>query len=204
MAANNLGKLQGSAEALYVLRTYEKDLYNELGKNLNTQLRPVLGPIQGQINGVVTSQLRSRTKAGMFGHDGRTQWAGAEIRTKTSVNPNNLIFIEGKGRGSSSLDGALGFEYAELAGIRKNPPKPVSKGWGQTGPGYHSYIQNGQGDGFIKMLNKYGKPGRFLFKRVLNKRANIEDKVLLLSEKLNVKINRKLATETGNSGMKVN
>jgi len=39
---------------------------------------------------------------------------------------------------------------------------------------------------------------------VLNKKADIEGKVLLLSEKLNIKINRKLATETGNSGMKVN
>tara|TARA_R110000803_G_scaffold41960_9_gene90084 strand:+ start:90 stop:695 length:606 start_codon:yes stop_codon:yes gene_type:complete len=201
MAAN---KLEGSAEALYVLKTYEKDLYTELGKNLNTQLRPVLGPIQGQINGVITSQLRSRRKAGMFGHDGRTQWAGAEIKTKTSIKPKDLIFIEGKGRGTGSLDGALGFEYAELAGIRKNAPKVMSKGWGITGTGYHSYTQNGQGDGFINMLNKYGGPGRFLFRRVLKKRPDIEDKVLLLSEKLNIKINRKLATETGSSGMKVN
>ena len=184
--------LQGSAEVLRELRVYERNLYTELGKNLNTQLKPVLGPIQGQINGVITSQLRSRKKAGMFGHDGRTQWGGAEIVTKTSINPKNLIFIEGKGRGSDSLDGALGFEYAELAGIRRRPPKAVSKGWGATGPGYHSYIQNGQGDGFINMLSKYGGPGRFLWKRVLKRKPEIEDKVEKLAEGLNIKINRRI------------
>jgi hypothetical protein len=183
--------LEGSAEAVRMLKQYDKDLYKELGKNLQTQLKPIIGPIQGQINGTVTSQLRSRRDSGMFGHSGRTSWAGATIKVKTSVQPKNLIFIEGKGQGANSLDGALGFEYAELAGIRRRPPRTMSKGWGSSSTGYHSYTQNGQGDGFINMLSKYGKPGRFLWKRVLKRKPEIEDKVEKIAESLNLRINRR-------------
>ena len=119
--------LQGSAEVLRELRVYERNLYTELGKNLNTQLKPVLGPIQGQINGVITSQLRSRKKAGMFGHDGRTQWGGAEIVTKTSINPKNLIFIEGKGRGSDSLAAHLGLSMRNLQALDAGHQKPFQR-----------------------------------------------------------------------------
>lgn len=183
--------LQGSAEVLRELRVYEKDLYKELGKNLQTQLKPIIGPIQGQINGSVTGQLKSRRNIGMF-HDGRTQWGGVIVKAKTSSNPKNLIFIEGKGKGADSLDGALGFEYAELAGIRRRGPRAMSKGWGSSGVGYHSYIQNGQGDGFINMLSKYGGPGRFLWKRVLKRKPEIEDKVENIAQALNIKINRRI------------
>lgn len=184
-------KLEGSAETLYLLKTYDKQLYRELGKKLESDLRPIMGPIQGQINGSVTSALKSRRDIGMF-HDGRSGWSGVEVKTKTSIQPKNLIFIEGKGR-NLGLDTQVGFEYAELAGIRRRPPRAVSKGWGSTGVGYHSYIQNGQGDGFIDMLGRYGKPGRFLWKRVLNRKPQIEKKVSDIAETFNIRVNRKLS-----------
>ena len=183
-------KLDGSSEVFRMIKTYEKDLYKELGKNLQTQLRPVLGPIQGQINGAVTGQLKSRRGTGMF-HDGRSAWAGATIKVKTSINPKNLIFIEGTG-GNNGMQKQVGFEYAELAGIGRRPPRAVSKGWNSTGTGYHSYIQNGQGAGFVNMLSRYGKPGRFLWKRVLKRKPEIEDKVEKLADSLNIKINRRI------------
>ena len=185
-------KLEGSAETLYLLKTYDKQIYRELGKKLESDLRPVLGPIQGQINGSVTAALKSRRNIGMF-HNGRAGWSGVEIKTKTSIQPKNLIFIEGKGR-NAGLDTQVGFEYAELAGIPRSRGRvrPVSKGWGSTTVGYHSYIQNGQGDGFIEMLGRYGKPGRFLWKRVLNRKPDIEKKVSEIAETYNIKLNRKL------------
>ena len=183
--------LEGSSEYLRMMRTYDKDLYKELAKNLQTQLKPILNPIESEINGTVTGELKSRRNAGMFNHSGRTQWGGVNVKAKTSIQPKNLIFIEGKGRGAGSLDGALGFEYAELAGIRRRPPRSMSKGWGSTSTGYHSYRQNGQGDAFISMLGKYGKPGRFLWKRVLKRKPEIEGKVESIAESLNVKINRR-------------
>lgn len=182
--------LDGSAEVIRMLRTYDKDVYKEIGRKLQSDLRPIIGPIQGQINGLVTSQLRGRRDIGMF-HNGRSAWTGATVKAKTSIQPKNLIFIEGKGR-SGGMDTQVGFEYAELAGIRRRPPRAVSKGWGVNSPGYHSYIQNGQGDGFINMLSKYGKPGRFLWSRVLKRKPEIEEKVLNITEAFNVKINRRI------------
>lgn len=196
-------RLEGSAETVYLLKTYEKDLYKELGSRLESQLRPVIGPIQGQINGVVTQQLKSRRDAGMFNHSGRTSWGGAEIKVKTSVQPRNLIFIEGKGKGSGDY-AQVGFNYAELAGIRRRPPRPISKGWNETSAGgYHAYMVRGQGDGFIDMLSKYGKPGRFLWKRVLNRKPEIEEKVLQIAELYNIKLNRRLATTVSNTDTRV-
>ena len=195
--------LSGSSETIRMLKTYEKDLYKDLGNKLNSQLRPILGPIKGQINGVVTNQLKSRRNAGMFSHSGRTSWGGVDIKVKTSVNPKNLIFIEGKGPGSGDYS-RVGFNYAELAGIRRKGPRPISKGWNETSAGgYHAYFVRGQGDAFIKMLNQYGKPGRFLWKRVLNNKPKIEEKVMNIAESLNLKITRRLATSTSNKDMEV-
>lgn len=196
-------RLEGSAETIYLLKTYEKDLFTELGKRLESQLRPIIGPIQGQINGVVTQQLKSRRDAGMFNHSGRTSWGGADIKVKVTPQPKNLIFIEGKGKGSGDY-AQVGFNYAELAGIRNRPPRPISKGWNETGyGGYHAYFVRGQGDGFIEMLSKYGKPGRFLWKRVLNQKPKIEEKVLQIAELYNIKLNRRLTTSVSNKDMRV-
>lgn len=182
--------LSGSAETLRMLKTYETDLYKEFRKNVNSQLKPVIAPIEGDINSSVTSSLRNQMK-GMF-HEGRTAWSGVKVTPKVSLRPRDLLFIEGKGR-NAGLDTQVGFEYAELAGIERRPPRPVSKGWGSTGPGYHSYIYNGQGKAFNrKLTSSYGRPGRFLWKRVLKRKPELEKKVLDIAENLNIKINRRL------------
>lgn len=183
-------KLQGSAETLRMLRTYESDLYKEFRKSVNSQLKPTLSPIEGEINSSVTSSLRSQM-SGMF-HNGRSAWSGVKVTPKVSLRPRDLLFIEGKGR-SGGMDTQVGFEYAELAGIERRPPRPVSKGWGSNSVGYHSYIYNGQGKAFNRKLTQaYGKPGRFLWKRVLKRKPELESKVLDIAERLNIKINRRL------------
>lgn len=186
-------KLHGSAEVIRELRDYEKSLYREFGKKLTTSVKPVLTPIQNKINGQVTSKLKSISPNGMF-HNGRSAWSGVNVSIKRSARPKDLVFIEGKGRkGKGEAYVQAGFEYAELAGIRRRPPRPISKGWGKTGVGYRSYIQNGQGDAFIRMLkNNFGKPGRFLWVRVLNRKKIIEAKVFNVAEDLNLRISRRL------------
>jgi len=196
-------KLIGSAETMRELKYYrEKGLQNQFKKSLNSELEPILKPIEGEINSSVTSSLKNRMR-GMF-HEGRTGWSGVAITVKTSLRPNDLIFIEGKGR-SGGLDTQVGFEYAELAGINRRPPRPVSKGWGSTTAGYHSYSYNGQGRVFSERLTQtYGRPGRFLWKRVMNRKNMIELKVLKVAELYNMKVNKKLATQVGETRMRVN
>ena len=183
--------LSGSAETLRMLRTYEGDLYKEFRKAVNSQLKPVVAPIEGEINGTVTASIRSNMSG--MNHNGRTAWSGVRVTPKVSLRPRDLLFIEGKGR-NAGLDNQVGFEYAELAGIERRPPRAVSKGWGSSSVGYHSYIYNGQGKAFNrKLTSTYGKPGRFLWKRVLKRKPELENKVLNIAENFNIKINRRLA-----------
>lgn len=189
-------KLIGNAEVLRELKVYEKGLHNQFKKSMNSELTPILKPIEGEINSTVGSSLRNRMR-GMF-HNGRTAWSGVEVKIKTSLRPRDLIFIEGKGR-NAGLDTQVGFEYAELAGIdRGRPPRQLSKGWGSTSVGYHSYIYNGQGKVFNRRLTEtYGRPGRFLWKRVMNRKNTIEFKVLKVAELYNIKVERRMTTNVG-------
>jgi hypothetical protein len=182
--------LSGSSEVVRVLKVYEKDLFKQLKKNINSELKPILNPIEGEINSSVTSSLRS-TMRGMF-HDGRTGWSGVKVSPRVSVRPKDLVFIEGKGR-NAGMDTQLGFEYAELGGIERRAPRAVSKGWGISTPGYHSYIYNGQGKAFNrKLTSSYGKPGRFLWIRVLKRKPEIEQKVEKIADEFGIKISRRL------------
>ena len=117
-----------------------------------------------------------------------------ENKARISLRPKDLIFIEGKGRGGDSLDGAVGFEYAELAGIQRRPPRERSKGWGSSSVGYHSYTYNGQGFAFNRKLRKeFGKPGRFLWKRVLKRKPDIEAKVQSVANDFGIKLSKRLS-----------
>lgn len=181
--------LSGDTEVFKMLRTYDKDLYKELRKSVNSKLAPIVKPIEAEINSSVTSSLKSQMQ-GMF-HDGRSAWSGVKITPKISTRPRDLIFIEGKGR-NGGMGMQVGFEYAELAGIERRPPRPVSKGWGSTGVGYHSYIYNGQGKAFNRKLTQaYGRPGRFLWKRVLERKPELEKRVLGVADSLNIRLNRR-------------
>jgi hypothetical protein len=92
--------------------------------------------------------------------------------------------------------GGLGFDYAELAGIRRRPARKTSKGWNSTTPGYHSYTVNGQGDAMIEKLNRAvpfrGKAGRFAFAVVLSDRPQLERESMNILKKYADKANQKL------------
>jgi len=182
--------LTGSSDYLRELKTYEKGLFAQLKKRMTTDVSPILSPIESEINSSVTSQLKS-TMPGMF-HNGRTAWAGVDVRPRVSVRPRDLITIEGTGK-NQGMGRQLGFDYAELAGIERRPPRAVSKGWGSSSVGYHSYVYNGQGLAFNRRLGaKFGKPGRFLFKRVLRRKPEIEAKVKKVAEQFGIKLFSKL------------
>jgi hypothetical protein len=184
-------EIKGARQTLQALKTYEPELFKELRKEMRSEINPIIKPIESQINSQITSQLRGVRRSGMF-HDGRSRWEGMTATVRAGTGAKQLVWIQGNGKASS-----VGFEYAELAGIRRRPPRPVSKGWNETGVGYHSYIVNGQGDAFIRMLSSFGKPGRFLFARVIKRRKEIERSVLKVSEKLDLKITNKLRRSIG-------
>ena len=184
-------ELSGSREWVQVLKKYEPELFKEIKKNLNSELKQILSPIEGQINSSVGNVLQSKMP-GMF-HNGRTAWSGVKIKAIVTDKPSKLIYIDGTG--NSGFGGPqLGFDYAELAGIERRPPRSVSKGWGEAkNGGYHAYIYTGQGKAFNRKLgSEFGKPGRFLWIRVLRKKPEIEQKVELITAEYGFKLTRRM------------
>ena len=177
--------LSGSSEAMRILKELEPGLYKELGKQLRSELNPIIKPIESQINSQVSREVFT-AMPGMF-HQGRSSWNGARLTARVSVNPKDLITVTATGRSS-----AFGFDYAELAGIRRRPARRKSRTYTKNGRAT-SHAVNGQGDAFISKLNtEFGKPGRFAWIRVLRRKPEIENKVEQIADFFGVKLSRRL------------
>lgn len=178
--------LTGSSEAIKELRKYEPNLYKEFRAKLKSELNPIIKPVQSDINSQVTTELQS-TMPGMF-HGGRSAWTGANINVSVTSNPKNLISIIGSGRSSK-----VGFNYAELAGIERRPPRSLSRAYTINGEPRRHRV-NGQGLAFNdKLRREFGKPGRFMWIRIVKQKNRIENGVEQVAESYNVKVNRRLA-----------
>jgi len=180
-------EVEGAAQVVAKLKQYRPEAVKALRKNLRKEMKPLLNKITGEINSTVTSELQSRDYE-MF-HNGRTSWNG--VRATTSVTSNkkgSVVKIVMTGRG-----GKLGFNYAELAGIERRPPRKRSKGWYSSSPGYHSYDYAGQGLVFNERLTKdFGKPGRFGWIRIIKRRKEIEREMQKIIDVFNVGLSRKI------------
>jgi len=169
-----------------------------------------INAIRADIRSIVTtsgavSRIRSRTPAiaplsGMA-NNGPTKWAGVK-----SVNISVLPKVMSFGLSKNPLvkisvtggTNSLGFDYAELAGIRRRPPRSRSKIRGGTlrgtAKGDGSMALNGQGDNFIRVLeDRNGKtPGRFAFRAVFETRGKIMAGIQKTLDDYAAKVNRKL------------
>jgi len=178
--------LHGSQEAIKVLQQLEPELYKEIRKRVVSELKPVLAPIQGEINSQVTGEMRSKMP-GMF-HNGRSAWNGARLAPRVTTKAKELIFINATGN-----KGQVGFDYAELAGIRRRPARRLSRSYTRDGETRRHRV-NGQGDAMIQKLStEFGKPGRFAWIRVLKRKPEIEGKVQNIADDYGIKLSRRLA-----------
>ena len=177
--------LSGSSETIKVLKELEPDLFKDIRKKVNSELKPVLNPIQSEINGM-TNEMQSKMP-GMF-HNGRSAWSGTNITARVSTRPRDLIFINAAGK-----QGKVGYNYAELAGIRRRPPRARSKAYTINGQS-RTHAVNGQGDAMIdKLQREFGKPGRFAWIRVLGRKPEVERKVQDIADEFGIKLSRRLA-----------
>jgi hypothetical protein len=188
-------RVEGLEQTLKVLKEVEPDSIKAMRKDIRKIIT---------LTGVVSS-IKSRTPAiaplsGM-NHSGPTKWGGVRSVT-TSVLPRTvalakksvpLVRISATGGKE-----ALGFDYAELAGIRRRPPRARSKIRGSsirgTQKGDGSIALNGQGDKFIEMLEeRNGKtPGRFAYRAVQAARGKISQGIQTVLDQYAKKVNRKL------------
>jgi hypothetical protein len=188
-------RVEGLEKVLSSLKQVEPDAI----KTIRSEIRTII------IATGVISSIKSRAPAiaplsGM-NHNGPTRWAGVKSVT-TSILPRTaalknksvpLVRIAATGGPD-----ALGFDYAELAGIRRRLPRLRSKIRGSTLRGSKrgdgSIALEGQGDNFIKMLEeRNGKtPGRYAFRAVLSARGKIEQGIQIVLDAYAQKVNRKL------------
>jgi len=124
-------------------------------------------------------------------HNGRTAYAKPKVASyaRPQARSRKTAYIPIIGFKATGV----GFAYAELAGIQRRAPRPVSKGWNSTSVGYHSYQLNGQGGAFIQRLERiYAKPGRFFFREVLKDLPRVRRKIRGILEDRTKQLNRKL------------
>jgi len=180
-------EVEGIAYVVGQLKQYRPESLKALRKSLRKEMKPMLNKITSEINTEVSAELQSRDYE-MF-HNGRTSWNG--VRASMSVTSNkkgDMVKIVMTGRG-----GKLGFNYAELAGIERRPPRKQSKGWYSTSVGYHSYDYAGQGLVFNERLTRdFGKPGRFGWIRIVKRRKEIEKEIKQVLDRYNIGLSRKL------------
>jgi len=180
-----MARVEGVAQVTKLLKRFEPDVLKEMRKDFRSALKPLVQQITTGVNSEVTSKLQSRDYE-MF-HNGRTAWNG--VRGGTSLlasRRKSVAKLTFTGR-----SGEVGYNYAELAGIERRPPRRVSKGWYSTTPGYHSYTYAGQGKVFNERLEKdFGKPGRFAFKRFLKKRKEVDKQGQNIADRFIKRVNR--------------
>lgn len=166
-------------------------------RSLRSDLRVALGPIANQVATEIPRQspLRKPTKGGGMSHKGKTRWRG--------VNKPRIEFTPGRRRDRShrlvniAMTGGargLGFDYAELAGIRRRPPKEFSKEYTRSDGQVRQHRLNGQGDGLIKALEDQvmQEPGRFAFTRFLKRKRLLNELTIATINKHAEKVNQRI------------
>jgi hypothetical protein len=190
-------RVEGLRETLILLDTIQEDSVKKLKQDADTAVRST----------GVFSAIRSNTPsvAPMSGmnHNGATRWSGVSS-VKTAIPPITLRRLARKRdtpiisiHATGSPDG-LGFDYSELAGIRRNPPRSRSKipstGLRGAGRGDGSIAVRGQGDNMIQVLeDRIGKqPGRFAYEATIKKRPALNLALQAVLDKYAAIVNRKL------------
>ena len=188
-------RVEGLEQVLATLKKVEPDSI----KALRSDIRSVV------TTAGVTSKIKSRAPsiAPMSGmtHKGPTRWQGVKSVTTSvlsrtaALQKKSVPLVRIAASGGSE---ALGFDYAELAGIRRRPPRARSKirnsGLRGTQKGDGSMALNGQGDNFIKVLEERNgeKPGRFAYRAVQSARYLIEQGMQKVLDAYAQRVNRKL------------
>lgn len=150
-------------------------------RKLQRELAAGLGNVTAEIHAAIpkTPPIQARDGRPSMSHRGRTRWRGA--------NKPKVIFSTGKAGGWANLlvievtGGArgLGFNYAELAGIRPRSARSnQSRSYTRRGSSAKmSHKVTTQGDEFIAALNRAkpikGVAGRYAYDEFLKTRPRI-------------------------------
>lgn len=177
------------------LKALDKNSVRDLRRELRTGLGSVVAKLQSDIPS--TPPITGRDGYPSMGHRGSTKWRG--------INKPKVMFYPGKSiRGGNNLvlitvtggKRGLGFDYAELAGIRSRAPKELSKPYVRRGSSkVIRHRVTTQGDLFIEALNRAkpikGKAGRFAYDSFLKSRPIIVATTEAILDRFADRVNKK-------------
>lgn len=180
MSADLRVTVVGAKETVKALKEADADAIKNLRRDLKTEM-------SGEISNIVTQIPAVAPIRGMI-HAGRTKWK--RPKGKVGFTPGSVRGFKGKEYSPlvtltfTGGTNSVGFDMAELAGIRRNAPRARSKIRNSTSNGAQrgdgSYAVNRQGDFFISALEQAkpikGRAGRFAFDIFLRRRPIIEKK----------------------------
>lgn len=183
------------------LKAFEATSVRQLRSDLKLKMGPEAQAMAATIPKEPPLRAPQGRKKSQMAHRGRTRWRG--------VNKPVVEFRPGKSRrGGDSLvslkftggSRGLGFDYAELAGIRRRPPAARSKPYQRRGSDKTvTHRLNGQGDAFITALAEQTNkgPGRFAFSAALKRRPQLIAMALSSMNNAADKVNRRFKTLGG-------
>ena len=177
----------GAKETVAALKAADTDAIKKLRQEIKSEM-------QSEISAIVTNIPAFAPISGMV-HSGRTKWkrprgnvrfTPGAVRGFRGMQLSPLVTLTFTGGASS-----IGFDMAELAGIKRHPPRSRSKIRNSTSygsaPGDGSHAVTTQGDHFIRALDSAkpikGKAGRFAFDIFLRRKPIIQKKAADFLEK---------------------
>lgn len=187
-------RVKGIKETMAVLKELEPEAIKQMQREMKSSIKPIANRIASQV-----PDAELKMKGFRENLRGRADWSPPRA---------NVSFTPGKKRRfkdthplvSITLDGTggkVGFNYAELAGIRRHPPRARSRPfthW-RTGPGT-TYKSAGQGMNFIEALNRAfpmrWKAGRFAYKAFIGEKAAVAKLATETLDNYAAKVNRKI------------
>lgn len=187
-------RVKGVKETMAALKEIEPEALSALRKELRVSIQPIANRIASNV-----PNAEPRLKGFRENLRGRADWS--QPKAKVSFTPGTKRrFRDTHPLVSITLDGSggkVGFNYAELAGIKRHPPRERSRPfthW-RTGPGT-TYRYAGQGMHFIEALNRAfpstWKAGRFAYKAFIGEKKAVGVLALDILDKYAAKVSRKL------------
>lgn len=175
----------GLTRAINALALMDKQVKKQFVKDMRTELRGSMNAVKASVPKV--SPFAGGGPLDGMTHAGRTRWS--PVRMRLNVNPKprrkGAGFVGVVGWAMTGSPGGLGFDYAELAGVRRRPPRPVTKPFSRAtknGRTVEYSRVNNAGDTFIRNVRSRskgrGRAGHFAYAEFLKQKPAIKRRAI--------------------------
>lgn len=190
----------GLPRALIAIQDLDRDVKKQFVKDMRSELKGTISSVKANIPKV--SPFAGGGPLDGMTHNGRTRWS--PIRMRLNVNAKarrrGVGYVGVVGWSITGAPGGVGFDYAELAGVQRRPPRAVTRPFSRAtkdGGRTKEYTRiNNAGDVFIRNVKSRskgrGKAGHFAYAEFLKRRADMQRKAIKVIKIYSSRANRKI------------